>query len=163
MRKAEGAQFLQWYGPILDALRVLGGSGTPDEVVDRIAATLKIPDKQLNETIRSGGSRFKNQVAFARLYLSFEGLLDSSRRGVWSLTEKGRATELTVADARAIFQRWVKIHSAKRKEHRRLEKPAEEQGVEGSELPCWIYSVLSRRKALSDSHSACCGSRASHR
>lgn len=139
MKKSEGAQFLQWYGPILDALRALGGSGTPDEVVDKIASTLNLPDAQLNETLPSGGSRFKNQVAFARLYLAFEGLLDSSRRGVWSLTEKGRMTSLSVADANAIFQKWVKIHSAKRKARRELEKPSEEQGIEGTEIPSLSY------------------------
>lgn len=139
MKKSRGAQFLQWYGPILDALRALGGSGTPDEVVDKIASTLNLPDAQLNETLPSGGSRFKNQVAFARLYLAFEGLLDSSRRGVWSLTEKGRMTSLSVADANAIFQKWVKIHSAKRKARRELEKPSEEQGIEGTEIPSLSY------------------------
>lgn len=139
MKKSRGAQFLQWYGPILDALRALGGSGTPDEVVDKIASTLNLPDAQLNETLPSGGSRFKNQVAFARLYLAFEGLLHSSRRGVWSLTEKGRMTSLSVANANAIFQKWVKIHSAKRKARRELEKPSEEQGIEGTEIPSLSY------------------------
>lgn len=134
MKRAEGSKFLQWFGPILDALRALGGSGTPDEVVDKIATTLKIPDEQLNETLASGGPRFKNQVAFARLYLAFEGLLDSSRRGVWSLTEKGRSTSLTVADAKAIFQKWVKIHTEKRKERKEKELPPEEQLEEGVEI-----------------------------
>ncbi len=139
MKKTEGAQFLQWFGPLLDALRALGGSGTPDEVVDQIATTLKIPDEQLNETLPSGGSRFKNQVAFARLYLAFEGLLDSSRRGVWSLTERGRSTSLSVEDAKAIFQKWVKIHSEKRKERKEKNEPPEEQAVESAGMPSRDY------------------------
>ena len=77
-KQIEGAQFVQWFGPLLDALRALGGSGTPDEVVDQIATTLTIPDKQLNETLPSGELRFRNQVAWARFYLVREGLLDSS-------------------------------------------------------------------------------------
>ena len=48
-KQFEGAQFVQWFGPLLDALRALGGSGTPDEVVDNIATTLNVPDEQLNE------------------------------------------------------------------------------------------------------------------
>jgi restriction system protein len=135
MKKAEGAQFLQWFGPILDGLRALGGSGTPEEVADKIATTLHIPDEQLNETLPSGGSRFRNQVAWARLYLAFEGFLDSSRRGVWSLTEKGRASTLSVTDAKAIFQKWVKIHSDERKVRGEKEEPVEEQGIEGPEAP----------------------------
>ncbi len=82
-KQIEGAQFVQWFGPLLDALRTLGGSGTPDEVVDKIALTLNIPDEKLNETLPSGELRFRNQVAWARFYLVREGLLDSSRRGVW--------------------------------------------------------------------------------
>ena len=30
--KSTGIQFLRYFGPLLDALRGLGGSGTPDEV-----------------------------------------------------------------------------------------------------------------------------------
>jgi restriction system protein len=45
-----------------------------------------------------------------------EGLLDSSTRGVWRLTEKGQATHLTHAQAQDIFRRQVKIDAAARKE-----------------------------------------------
>src|SRR6266542_3847009 len=95
-KNEEGAQFLRYFGPILDALRALGGSGTPDEVAERIAQDLKIPDEVQNETLSSGESRYRNQVAWARLYLVREGYLDSSKRGVWSLTERGRTANLSV-------------------------------------------------------------------
>ena len=36
-KSVEGAQFVRYFGPLLEALRGLGGSGTPDEVVERIA------------------------------------------------------------------------------------------------------------------------------
>src|ERR1039457_523969 len=90
-RVSEGAQFLRYFEPILDALRSLGGSGTPDEVVERIAQDLKISDDFQNELLPSGQPRFRNQVAWARLLLVREGLLDSSKRGVWSLSERGRS------------------------------------------------------------------------
>jgi len=44
----------------------------------------------LNEEKKSGGSKFENQVAWARFYLAKAGIIDSSRHGVWSLTDKGR-------------------------------------------------------------------------
>jgi restriction system protein len=112
--KKEGARFLHYFGPILDALRELGGSGTPDEVVERIAVDLRIPDKVQNELLPSGEPRFRNQVAWARLYLVREGLIDSSRRGVWSLTEKGRGTNLSLEGARAIRTKWVRIFQEQR-------------------------------------------------
>ncbi|MCC7458193.1 MAG: hypothetical protein IT390_14555 [Nitrospira sp.] len=88
-RNTEGTRFLRYFGPLLDALRKLGGSGSPDEVVEQIAADMELSDDEQNELVPSGGSRLKTNVAWARFYLVREGLVDSSRRGVWSLTEKG--------------------------------------------------------------------------
>jgi restriction system protein len=78
--KAEGPKFVNYFGPVLDALRRLGGSGTPDEVVERIAQDLKIPDQVQNDLLPSGEPRYRNQVAWARFYLVREGLIDSSKR-----------------------------------------------------------------------------------
>lgn len=139
MKQVEGAQFVQWFGPLLDALRVLGGSGTPDEVVDQIAATLRISDEQLNETLPSGELRFRNQVAWARFYLVREGLLDSSRRGVWRLTEKGRSTSLSADEARAIFLKWVKIFSEERKKRKGANNSPEEKILEEAGTPSIDY------------------------
>jgi|GEM_PF-1660530 len=93
-RTEEGAQFVKYFGPILEALRKLGGSGTPDEVVEQIATDLELSDQAQNDLLPSGEPRFRNQVAWGRFYLVREGLLDSSKRGVWSLTERGLATTL---------------------------------------------------------------------
>jgi restriction system protein len=122
--QVEGAQFVRYFGPLLDALRTLGGSGTPREVVEQIAHDLSVPDDVQNELLPSGEPRFPNQVAWARFYLSREGLLDSSRRGIWSLTDKGRGTTLTPDEARAIFLKWVRLFSEERK--RRKEESAPE-------------------------------------
>jgi restriction system protein len=62
----------------------------------------------LAETIPSGQSRFDNKVNWARFYLTREGLIDGSERGVWRLTERGRAAQLTHDKALEIFKR---LHS----------------------------------------------------
>lgn len=64
----EGSVFVRYFGPLLDALRGLGGSGTPDEVVERIAKDLHLPDETQNELLPSGQPRFRNQVAWARFF-----------------------------------------------------------------------------------------------
>lgn len=106
----------RYFGPLLDALRALGGSGSPNEVVAKVAADLKISDDVQNELLSSGESRFRNQVAWARLYLVFEGLVDKSRRGVWTLTERGWNAHLDISAANDIFRKWVRIHTQQRKE-----------------------------------------------
>ncbi|CDM23075.1 Mrr restriction system protein [Castellaniella defragrans 65Phen] len=135
----EGAQFVNWFGPLLDALRKLGGSGSPDEVVDQIAADHAVSDDAQNELTSSGQPRFKNQVAWARFYLTKEGLLGSSRRGIWSLTERGRATTLTYEQAHDIFRRWVAIFQEQRRTKTADTVSMEEQTVEEAETPTGDY------------------------
>lgn len=120
----EGTRFLRWFGPLLDALRELGGSGTPEEATDKVAELCNVPESNQNELMESGQPRFRNQVGWARFYLKREGLLDSSTRGVWRLTEKGQATHLTYAQAQDIFRKQVKIDAAARKQKQK-EYPAE--------------------------------------
>ena len=125
-KSVEGAQFVRYFGPLLDALRSLGGSGTPDEVVERIATDLKLSDEVQNELLPSGEPRYRNQVHWARFYLVRESLLDSSRRGVWSLTERGRSTTLTYQQAHEIFLKWVRIFQEKRRAKAGKAEQAEE-------------------------------------
>lgn len=150
--KDEGAQFVQYFGPVLDALRALGGSGKPDEVVERIAEDLSLSDETQNETLPSGELRYRNQVHWARFYLVREGLLDSSRRGVWSLTERGAATRLAPEDARSIFLKWVKIFQEQRKARAKRAQPIEEQVTQGLEEDAEVdspHSILSVLQGLS--------------
>lgn len=98
---------------MLDCLRELGAA-KPREAADWIAATEKVSRPIQEELLASGSERFLNQVQWARQYLIFEGLLDGSKRGVWTLTPRGAQTHLTDQDAKLIFAKWVKIHTAAR-------------------------------------------------
>ena len=138
-KNTEGTKFLRYFGPVLDALRKLGGSGSPDEVVEQIAADLGLSDDEQNETVPSGGSRLKTNVAWARFYLVREGLLDSSKRGVWSLTEQGRSTHVSVEQAGEIFSRWVKVFDVQRKSKSTDTEPIAEQVAEASGAPSKDY------------------------
>ena len=131
-KKEEGSQFVRYFGPLLDALRKLGGSGTPEEVVEQIAQDLGLPDEVQNDLLPSGQPRYRNQVAWARFYLVREGLLDSSKRGVWSLTDRGRETTLSSEQAREVFLKWVRIFQEQRREKEQTPEPVEEQVAEGT-------------------------------
>jgi len=108
--KKTSSQFARYLGPVMEALRELGGSGRPDEVREVIARTLKVSEAEPSETLPSGvQTRFENQVHWARFYLAKAGYIDSSQRGVWNLTEKGRSLGVLSADE---TQRIVKEVSA---------------------------------------------------
>jgi len=126
MAKKAQAEFIRWFGPLLDALRDLGDSGRPREVSARISKNLNLPDALLDQTLKSGGSKFHNQVAWARQYLVWEGMLDSSRHGTWTLTEKGRNAHLGDKESRELFLKWVSIHAENRKQKREAQETDEE-------------------------------------
>ncbi|MDD3146042.1 MAG: restriction endonuclease [Candidatus Riflebacteria bacterium] len=125
MKKQTKAEFVQWMGPLLDALRELGDSGTPKEVSDLIARNLKIPDKKKEELMESGSARFHNQVCWARQYLVWEGLISSEKRGVWQLTKQGRETFLNNETSRVLFKKWVEVHTKERKSKQGSNQPSE--------------------------------------
>jgi restriction system protein len=54
-------------------------------------------------------------VAWARQYLVWEGLLDGSKRGVWTLTTVGSQTSLSDEQSRALFLKWVQLHQEARR------------------------------------------------
>lgn len=115
MKKNKQSTFPKWMGPLLDALRQLGGSGRPKEVTSQVAKNLKIPDSILEETTKTGIPKFYNQVAWARQYLVWEGYLDANSKGIWTLTAKGANTTLTENQGREIFLKWVEINQKARK------------------------------------------------
>lgn len=104
-----GPKFVRFFSPVIEALKELGGSGRPSEVRDFIAKRLNISEQERTELLEGGAPRFDNQVAWARFYLVKFGLMDSSKRGVWSLNDNGRAIEsLSFDDALLIFK---KVHA----------------------------------------------------
>lgn len=106
--KTSKATFLKWFKPILEALKVLGGSATPNEVREKIIAMEHLSDEEVN-TIRgkTNVNKFENEVAFARNYMVYEGLIDGSERGIWKITDKGINIEMTEDEASRIFLKWV--------------------------------------------------------
>ena len=114
-KKGGQSEFVRWFAPLLQALKDLGGSAAPREALERIAQIEKVPESLRNEILSSGQERFYNQVHWARQYLVWEGLIDSGKRGVWTLTPKGLQTQLDAKSAREIFLEQVRKRAVIRK------------------------------------------------
>ena len=121
--KAKGPEFIRFFKPILRILKESGGSATTSEVIDRAIELLRIPESEQEVTLKNGQSRVRNQVQWSRLYLVRAGYLDSSRRGVWSLTEKGSQTDLATFDPYHVFQTVQKQFHAEKKKKKDIEEP----------------------------------------
>ncbi|WP_288253802.1 restriction endonuclease [uncultured Hydrogenophaga sp.] len=109
--KDQGVEFLKWFGPLLDALRDLGGSASTREAIDAVAKRMNVTEDERQVALKSGVEKFANQVRWARQYLVWEGLLDAGQRGIWSLTSKGVSAHLTLEDAKRI----QKAHSQRQR------------------------------------------------
>ncbi|WP_068816152.1 restriction endonuclease [Phormidesmis priestleyi] len=119
-----GPKFVQFFSPTIEALKELGGSGRPSEVRSVIAKHLNISERDRTDLLEGGAPRFDNQVAWARFYLVKAGLVDSSKRGVWSLSDKGREiTSLSLDEALTIFRQ---IHAEFQGERDIQEKVSQE-------------------------------------
>ena len=82
-------QHLLW--PTVIALRDLGGSGSIEEIVERVLQQGDYTEDQQAVLHKDGpGTEIEYRLAWARTYLKGMGLADNSRRGVWSLTDEGR-------------------------------------------------------------------------
>ena len=79
-------------------------------------------DDLRNAVLKSGQSRFYNQVHWARQYLVWEGLVESGQRGVWSLTPKGRNAKLTATEAQQLALPPKEIRGLRRAMDGRAEK-----------------------------------------
>lgn len=140
MEKFKGSKqaFLRYWIPIIEVLKELGGSGKPSEVTDIVIDKLQIPDQIVAETIKSGVSRVRNQIAWARMYLVKTGFLDSSNRGVWSLTEKGFKSHLTDEDVYDYFQQ-IRNKSPKKEEPNNIIKDTIAENDELEEIASIDY------------------------
>jgi len=130
MRKSKGPEFLRFCIPILGVLRDLGGSGRPAEVTDHVIERMHVPEEEQQVTNKNGGSRVRNQVAWARFYMVKAGLISSSQHGVWSLTDKGRDIELNDEGVLKLFRAVQQTFSAKRKPRNAAEPSAPEDDTD---------------------------------
>lgn len=104
----------------------------------QIISDLNLSDDLTNETRgKTGVNKFENEVAFARNYLTYEGFIDKSVRGIWRLTEKGLTDPIDEEIASEIFIKWYNILKERR------------ENAEGSttivernknEVHYWIYA-----------------------
>ncbi|MGG6269391.1 restriction endonuclease [Leptolyngbya sp. AN03gr2] len=128
-----GPKFIRFFSPVLQALKGLGGSGRPSEVRDFIAKQLDLSEAERTELLEGGAPRFDNQVAWARFYLVKAGLVDSSKRGVWSLSDQGREIETLTPDQSLLL--FKQIHSEFESDRASTNIIEEDEAVEESIAP----------------------------
>ncbi len=106
---SSGPKFIRFFWPVIEAVRELGGSAKPREVVDLVLERSEIDDEERAERTKGGSLRVDNEIHWARNYLVWAGLLDGSKRGVWALTADGWSIDLDQNDHGSAYQLFKRV------------------------------------------------------
>lgn len=82
--------------PVIQALKQLGGSGTNEEINNKVAEIVQMPSDQLeilHNPDKGGMTEIEYRLMWTRTYLKSYGILENSSRGVWALTPVGTKTD----------------------------------------------------------------------
>ncbi len=126
--------FDELMNPLLEALRLLGGSGSIEEIYAKTAEVTGLSENvltQLHDPDKSSQTEVGYRLAWARTYLRKYGLLENSSRGVWSLTEKAKNLETVDPSEVVRFVRAIDKQEAPKK------RPPDETVRELSEEEQW--------------------------
>jgi restriction system protein len=88
--------FDELMSPLLKAIRDLGGSGSVDEIYEKVAENLHLPEEILSvpHNPETGNqTEIEYRLAWARTYLKKYGVLENSSRGVWAIAQGSPAIE----------------------------------------------------------------------
>jgi restriction system protein len=78
--------------PTIKAIKALGGSGTNEEINNKVADIANIPSETLeilHNPEKGGLTEIEYRLMWTRTYLKKYGVLENSGRGVWALTTEG--------------------------------------------------------------------------
>ena len=139
--------FDQLMNPLLRALRVLGGSGSIEEIYDKVVELERFPEEllsQLHDPEKSNQTEVGYRLAWARSWLKKYGVLENSVRGVWSFTAAGKET--AEVDPQAV------LRSVRAQYRRTTPEEPEDASVPTSETeePTWkehLHLILTQKLA----------------
>ena len=88
----------QLVDPTLEALRQLGGSGTNEEIYEKVIAIMQLSPEVIDVPHGDGSagqSELAYEMAWARTHLRQLGKIQNTRRGVWAIVEANAPVQPT--------------------------------------------------------------------
>ena len=127
---------LMW--PTLEALKKSGGSASNQELLTQVIQIMNLPDEVQNLPHGNGPrTEVEYRLLWARTYLKKVGAIESSERGIWSITPSGRS--VTAAEIKSIV---VRVREMSRKPSVPVNQDATEIPDQGSADESWRDQLL---------------------
>ena len=147
MRNNEVPTFDELMNPLLKALHELGGSGSVDEIYEKVTESLNLPEKtltQLHNAETGNTTEIEYRLAWARTYMKKYGLLENSGRGVWAIAAS--KTHIQEINPREIV-RYVRNLDRKQKDTQ--QRQDEQEIIEApEEIQSWratLHALLTKQ------------------
>lgn len=142
-------QYHELLNPTLQALRDLGGSGTIDEIYQKVSEITNLPEGILeipHNPEKSSISEVEYRLAWARTYLKKYGLIENSVRGVWTLIPEKKDIEIVdpkkvVKTVKSKLKEKIKDNNSPTGVNKEIEEEVEEKQKWKDEL----YNILTKQ------------------
>lgn len=135
--------YQSFFNPVLKVLKALGGSGSIEEIDSKVCELQSLPRsvmEVLHNPETGTSTEVEYRLAWARTYLKAYGLIDNSKRGVWTLTRKAETVE-AVNETEVI--KFVRTQSKQRREGQTTTSPNGSSPADDlpEEIPSWRSSL----------------------
>lgn len=126
------------------------------DLIEMLAEHFKLSDTERNEPLPSGTQAlFDNRVGWAKTYLKKAGLLDSPKRAVIRITQRGLdvlKSNPTILNVRFLDQypEFVEFHTSKREDTGETEEIEESDAIHETPEETLEHAYQSIRKALAE-------------
>ena len=135
--------------PLLNALFALGGSGSIDEIYDKVIEIEKISEEISSvphSPDKSNMTEVAYRLAWARTYLKKYGFLENSSRGVWALTKLAKENkQVSPQDVVKTVREGDKLATKPNK--KAINEQIELEDIDAPETQGWreeLYRVLTK-------------------
>lgn len=139
--------------PLLEALFALGGSGSVDEIYEKVLEQENI-DEEISSIPhnpeKSNQTEVAYRLAWARTYLKKYGFLENSTRGVWSLTKLAKEQKTVEPQIVVKEVREVDKNNSKKKEKKNKTDELELIDTDAPETQDWkedLHHLLTKEIA----------------
>lgn len=142
-------QYHQLMNPLLQALRDLGGSGSVDEIYEKVAENLRLTEDVLNvphSPDKSNQTEVQYRLAWARTYLKKYGVLENSSRGVWVIAPYSRHIEKVDPQVLRVVRGLHRSERAPKEPEEQTDESSDEEAPE--EVRSWraqLHYVLTQK------------------
>lgn len=142
-KKMPGYPEFMW--PVVLAFRELGGSADKEQLLEKVAQTMSLPEHIMAERHGEGPqSEIGYRVAWVQTWLKHAGVLENPKRGVWVLTPHGRSISQDAVEAIKQHRKTVNLTSTTIRSDDPVSDDTDELEMEES----WQTELINTMKAM---------------